>query len=94
MGASKSFLKRIEHTKQFIDTTHGFKAMAWALKKGIKIYAVPLKEKYQDSSKYGKNWCKIEINMQGVKKLGKQLYRQDQLTETILDLYVNLYRRG
>ncbi len=94
MGASKSFEKRIEHTKKYIDNTHGFSAMRWCIKRGITIYAVPLKKTYTDGSKYGKNWCKIELNNQGVKKLGKQWYTQKQLRDAILELYIQIYRRG
>jgi hypothetical protein len=94
MAASKSFEKRIEHTKKFVDNTHGFKAMSWCNKRGITIYAVPLPKVYTDGSKYPKNWCKIEINNQGVKKLGKQWYTQKQLRDAILDLYIKIYRRG
>jgi hypothetical protein len=70
-----------------------FNAMSWCLKKGIKIYAVPLENKYSDG-KYGKNWCKIEIDQQGIKRLGKNWYRQDQLRQAILELYIQIYRRG
>tara|TARA_S200002703_G_scaffold74520_1_gene64291 strand:- start:155 stop:439 length:285 start_codon:yes stop_codon:yes gene_type:complete len=94
MAASKSFEKRIEHTKKFVDNTHGLKAMSWCIKRGITIYAVPLPKVYTDGSKYPKNWCKIEINNQGVKKLGKQWYTQKQLRDAILDLYIQIYRRG
>lgn len=94
MAASKSFEKRIEHTKKFVDNTHGFKAMSWCNKRGITIYAVPLPKVYTDGSKYPKNWCKIEINNQGIKKLGKQWYTQKQLRDAILDLYIQIYRRG
>ena len=94
MGALKSFEKRIEATKKYIDNTHGFSAMRWCIKRGITIYAVPLKKTYTDGSKYGKNWCKIELNNQGVKKLGKQWYTQRQLRDAILELYIQIYRRG
>lgn len=69
-------------------------AMSWCLKRDIKIYAVPLDEKYSDGSKYAKNWCKIEIDQQGIKKLGKQWYTQAQLSKAIFELYIQIYRRG
>lgn len=78
-----------EHTNDKL----AFNAMGWCLKRDIKIYAIPLKERYNDG-KYGKNWCKIEIDQQGIKKLGKQWYKQDQLRRAILELYIQIYRRG
>ena len=68
--------------------------MSWCIKRGITIYAVPLPKVYTDGSKYGKNWCKIELNNQGIKKLGKQWYTQRQLRDAILELYIQIYRRG
>ena len=70
-----------------------FNAMGWCLKRDIKIYAIPIQERYSDG-KYGKHWCKIEIDNQGIKKLGKLWYKQDQLRRAILELYIQIYRRG
>lgn len=85
--------RNVRLNTKFTNDKLAFNAMSWCLKRGIKIYAVPLENKYNDG-KYGKNWCKIEIDQQGIKKLGKQWYKQDQLRRAILELYIQIYRRG
>jgi len=83
----------IKTTKSYIENDLGFKAMSWCNYNGIKIYAVPLEKKYKDG-KYGKNLCVIEIDQQGIKKRGTQLYKQEtQLTDKILELYVHFFNR-
>lgn len=95
MAISKSIQKKIKNTEKFVDNTFGFTAMSWCNKRNITIYAVPIPNKiYSDGSRYGKNWCKIELNNQGIKKLGKQWYTQKQLKNAILELYIQIYRRG
>lgn len=83
----------IKTTKGYIENGLGFKAMYWCNHNDIKVYAVPMEKKYNDG-KYGRHWCVIEVDKQGIKKRGTQWYTQGtQLTDKILELYVHFYNR-
>lgn len=79
--------------KSYVDNTTAFKAMRWCNSQGIKIYPVALDKKYSDG-KYGKHWCIIEIDRQGIKKKGDKWYTQDKkLYNKIFELYLYFYNR-
>jgi hypothetical protein len=63
------------------------KAIKNCLNNGITIYPIAVAESYfEGKRKY--NYVKIEINVNGVKKLGIDKYKQDEtLTQKIHELY-------
>lgn len=67
--------------------------MKKCLDNGITIYPIVINETYF-IGKRKINYVKIEINNNGVKKLGKENYKQDEtLTNKILELYEVLSKR-
>lgn len=57
------------------------------LNNGITIYPIVIDDTYfVDKRKY--NYVKIEINVNGAKKIGKDKYKQDEtLTNKVFELY-------
>lgn len=67
--------------------TEQLKKVKKCLDNGITIYPVAI-NKYYYLGKKKINYVKIEINNNGVKKLGKEEYRQDEtLTNKVFELY-------
>ena len=67
--------------------TEQLKKVKKCLDNGITIYPVTI-NKYYYLGKKKINYVKIEINNNGVKKLGKEEYRQDEtLTNKVFELY-------
>ena len=67
--------------------TEQLKKVKKCLDNGITIYPVTI-DKYYQIGKRKINYVKIEINNNGVKKLGKEEYRQDEtLTNKVFELY-------
>ena len=67
--------------------TEQLKKVKKCLDNGITIYPVTI-DKYYHIGKRKINYVKIEINNNGVKKLGKEEYRQDEkLTNKVFELY-------
>jgi hypothetical protein len=63
------------------------KAIKNCLNNGITIYPIVVNDIYFEG-KRKKNYVKIEINVNGAKKLGNDKYKQDEtLTEKIHELY-------
>jgi hypothetical protein len=63
------------------------KAIKNCLNNGITIYPIVVNDIYFEG-KRKKNYVKIEINVNGVKKLGSDKYKQDEtLTIKIHELY-------
>jgi len=63
------------------------KAITKCLSNGITIYPIVIDETYHvGKRKY--NYVKIEINVNGAKKLGNDKYKQDEtLTQKVFELY-------
>lgn len=71
----------------YMSYTEQLKKVKKCLDNGITIYPVTI-DKYYHIGKRKINYVKIEINNNGVKKLGKEEYRQDEtLTNKIFELY-------
>jgi hypothetical protein len=63
------------------------KAIKNCLNNGITIYPIVVNDIYFEG-KRKKNYVKIEINVNGAKKIGNDKYKQDEtLTEKIHELY-------
>jgi len=83
----------IKTTKGYVDNSLGFKAMRWCNHNDITVYAVPIPSYYTNGNR-GSNYCHIEINKQGIKKLGTEKYKQGtEVTDKILELYIHFYNR-
>lgn len=66
----------------------------WCLRKGIKAYPVVLPETYRAPSGKTKNYVKIEIDINGQKLIGKQIYKQEQeLTDGLNKVYAHYFAR-
>ena len=71
----------------FMHYTEQLKKIKKCLDNGITIYPITI-DKYYYIGKRKINYVKIEINVNGTKKLGKEEYRQDQtLTNKVFELY-------
>jgi hypothetical protein len=69
------------------------KAISKCLNNGITIYPIVINETYF-IGKRKINYVKIEINNNGVKKLGKEKYKQDEtLTNKVYELYEVLSKK-
>ena len=63
------------------------KAIKNCLNNGITIYPIVVKDIYFEG-KRKKNYVKIEINVNGTKKIGSDKYKQDEtLTNKVHELY-------
>lgn len=71
----------------FMHYTEQLKKIKKCLDNGITIYPVTI-DKYYHIGKRKINYVKIEINMNGKKKLGNDEYKQDEtLTNKVFELY-------
>ena len=67
--------------------TERLKVIKKCLDNGITIYPIAI-DKYYHLGKKKINYVKIEINVNGTKKLGKEEYKQDEtLTNKVFELY-------
>jgi hypothetical protein len=72
---------------RFMHYTEQLKKIKKCLDNGITIYPVTI-DKYYHIGKRKINYVKIEINVNGTKKLGKEEYRQDEtLSNKVFELY-------
>lgn len=81
--------------KQYLkDYAKTMEAFRWCVENGITIYPICLQEYYNDG-KRKINKVKIEININGSKIQGKQVYKQDQeLNDKISELYLHYRERA
>ena len=80
-----------EYLKDYNKTMEAFK---WCIENGITIYPICLQEFYMEG-KRKINKVKIEININGSKLQGKQIYKQDQeLHNKISELYLHYKNRA
>ena len=80
-----------QYLKDYAKTMEAFK---WCVENGITIYPVCLNEFYMDG-KRKINKVRLEININGSKIQGKQVYKQDQeLNDKISELYLHYKERA
>ena len=81
--------------KQYLkDYAKTMEAFRWCVENGITIYPVCLNEFYMDG-KRKVNKVRLEININGSKIQGKQVYKQDQeLNDKISELYLHYRERS
>ena len=81
--------------KQYLkDYDKTMEAFRWCVENGITIYPVCLNEFYMDG-KRKVNKVRLEININGSKIQGKQVYKQDQeLNDKISELYLHYRERA
>lgn len=81
--------------KQYLkDYAKTMEAFRWCVENGITIYPVCLNEFYMDG-KRKVNKVRLEININGSKIQGKQVYKQDQeLNDKISELYLHYRERA
>lgn len=80
-----------QYLKDYNKTMEAFK---WCVENGITIYPVCLNEFYMDG-KRKVNKVRLEININGSKIQGKQVYKQDQeLNDKISELYLHYRERA
>ena len=81
--------------KQYLkDYAKTMEAFRWCIENGITIYPVCLNEFYMDG-KRKVNKVRLEININGSKIQGKQVYKQDQeLNDKISELYLHYRERA
>ena len=80
-----------QYLKDYAKTMEAFK---WCVENGITIYPVCLNEFYMDG-KRKVNKVRLEININGSKIQGKQVYKQDQeLNDKISELYLHYRERA
>lgn len=80
-----------QYLKDYAKTMEAFK---WCVENGITIYPVCLNEFYMDG-KRKVNKVRLEININGSKIQGKQVYKQDQeLNDKISELYLHYKERA
>ena len=81
--------------KQYLkDYAKTMEAFRWCVENGITIYPVCLNEFYMDG-KRKVNKVRLEININGSKIQGKQVYKQDQeLNDKISELYLHYKERA
>lgn len=81
--------------KQYLkDYNKTMEAFRWCVENGITIYPVCLNEYYNDG-KRKVNKVRLEININGSKIQGKQVYKQDQeLNDKISELYLHYRERA
>lgn len=81
--------------KQYLkDYNKTMEAFRWCVENGITIYPVCLNEFYMDG-KRKVNKVRLEININGSKIQGKQVYKQDQeLNDKISELYLHYRERA
>lgn len=81
--------------KQYLkDYAKIMEAFRWCVENGITIYPVCLNEFYMDG-KRKINKVRLEININGSKIQGKQVYKQDQeLNDKISELYLHYKKRA
>lgn len=81
--------------KQYLkDYTKTMEAFRWCVENGITIYPICLQD-YYNEGKRKINKVKIEVNINGSKIQGKQVYKQDQeLNDKISELYLHYRERA
>jgi len=80
-----------QYLKDYAKTMEAFK---WCVENGITIYPVCLNEFYMEG-KRKINKVRLEININGSKIQGKQVYKQDQeLNDKISELYLYYRERA
>lgn len=81
--------------KQYLkDYAKTMEAFRWCVENGITIYPVCLNEFYMEG-KRKVNKVRLEININGSKIQGKQVYKQDQeLNDKISELYLHYRERA
>ena len=74
----------------YMSYTERLKVIKKCLDNGITIYPIAI-DKYYHLGKKKINYVKIEINVNGAKKIGTEVYKQDEtLTNKIHQLYETL----
>ena len=81
--------------KQYLkDYDKVMEAFRWCVENGITIYPICLQD-YYNEGKRKINKVKIEVNINGSKIQGKQVYKQDQeLNDKISELYLHYRERA
>ena len=81
--------------KQYLkDYDKTMEAFRWCVNNGITIYPVCLQEFYMDGRRKI-NKVRLEVNINGSKIQGKQVYKQDQeLNDKISELYLHYRERA
>ena len=81
--------------KQYLkDYDKTMEAFRWCVNNGITIYPVCLQEFYMEGRRKI-NKVRLEVNINGSKIQGKQVYKQDQeLNDKISELYLHYRERA
>jgi|TARA_R110000823_G_C15891599_1_gene496060 hypothetical protein len=69
--------------------------MSWALKNGIRVYPIPVKEYYTTKvANKKRNMCKVKlcVEINNAKHMGQEVYKQDTtLTDKVAEIYKHYY---